>query len=49
MVFLGNYSSTFRVWDWLFGTDHRYNTWKQRQKMLATKQQVGGIPSEKEE
>jgi methylsterol monooxygenase len=30
MVFLGNYSSTFRHWDWLFGTDKRYNTWKAR-------------------
>ncbi|KXS16075.1 hypothetical protein M427DRAFT_123004 [Gonapodya prolifera JEL478] len=28
MNFLGNYSSTFRWWDWIFGTDASYNQWK---------------------
>ena len=32
MVFLGNYASSFRFWDWLCGTDHRYKSWKKRQQ-----------------
>jgi methylsterol monooxygenase len=35
MVFLGNYGSSFRVWDWLFGTDKRYNMWKLKQKQMS--------------
>ncbi|KAJ3278479.1 C-4 sterol methyl oxidase [Borealophlyctis nickersoniae] len=30
MAFVGNYSSTFRHWDWIFGTDKGYNQWKER-------------------
>lgn len=29
-VFLGNYSSTFRWWDWICGTDWRYVQYKQK-------------------
>lgn len=32
MVFLGNYSSSFRFWDWMCGTDARYNAWKAKLK-----------------
>ncbi|TPX60850.1 hypothetical protein PhCBS80983_g01567 [Powellomyces hirtus] len=28
MAFIGNYSSSFRWWDWFFGTDAAYNAWK---------------------
>jgi methylsterol monooxygenase len=35
MVFLGNYSSSLRIWDWAFGTDKRYNAWKQKRKLIA--------------
>ncbi len=38
MVFLGNYGTSFRIWDWAFGTDRWYNTWKASQKEKA----VGG-------
>ncbi|KAJ3168076.1 C-4 sterol methyl oxidase [Geranomyces variabilis] len=31
MAFKGNYSSSFRWWDWLFGTDAAYNAWRARQ------------------
>jgi methylsterol monooxygenase len=39
MAFVGNYSSTFRHWDWIFGTDKGYNSWKAKlgQKKLSTK------------
>ena len=32
MLFLGNYASSFRIWDWAFGTDKRYNQWKLRKR-----------------
>jgi len=35
MAFVGNYSSTFRWWDWIFGTDSGYNHWKAKQAILA--------------
>ncbi|EGF79958.1 hypothetical protein BATDEDRAFT_19828 [Batrachochytrium dendrobatidis JAM81] len=28
MAFVGNYSSSFRWWDWAFGTDNAYQQWK---------------------
>uniref|UniRef100_A0A7S2NNJ3 Fatty acid hydroxylase domain-containing protein n=1 Tax=Cyanoptyche gloeocystis TaxID=77922 RepID=A0A7S2NNJ3_9EUKA len=28
MAFVGNYASTFRIWDWVFGTDKKYRQWK---------------------
>ncbi|KZS94280.1 C-4 methyl sterol oxidase [Sistotremastrum niveocremeum HHB9708] len=28
MAFINNYSSSFRHWDWLFGTDRSYSLWK---------------------
>ncbi|KAJ3034890.1 C-4 sterol methyl oxidase [Rhizophlyctis rosea] len=31
MAFVGNYSSTFRWWDWICGTDAAYNQWKKKQ------------------
>lgn len=30
--FLGNYSSTFYWWDWLFGTDRQYREFVAQQK-----------------
>ncbi|KAI9347801.1 C-4 methyl sterol oxidase [Zopfochytrium polystomum] len=35
MAFIGNYSSTLRVWDWICGTDAGYN--KHAKKMRETK------------
>jgi len=32
MSFVGNYASTFRIWDRLFGTDEKYWAYKQKQK-----------------
>jgi methylsterol monooxygenase len=32
MAFLGNYSSTFRHWDWIFGTDKGYKKWVAKKK-----------------
>jgi methylsterol monooxygenase len=31
MAFVGNYSSTFTLWDWVFGTDRKYYSWKDQQ------------------
>ncbi|KAJ3020853.1 C-4 sterol methyl oxidase [Thoreauomyces humboldtii] len=28
MAFVGNYSSSFRWWDWMFGTDRQFEAWK---------------------
>jgi sterol desaturase/sphingolipid hydroxylase (fatty acid hydroxylase superfamily) len=25
---VGNYASSFRLWDWLFGTSKAFNAWK---------------------
>ncbi|KAI8920092.1 hypothetical protein DFJ77DRAFT_507425 [Powellomyces hirtus] len=32
MAFVGNYSSSFRWWDWMLGTDNKFNEWKAKQK-----------------
>lgn len=40
MVFLGNYSSSFRFWDWTCGTDKRYNAWKQKQASIHESKKV---------
>ncbi|KAJ3185772.1 C-4 sterol methyl oxidase [Gaertneriomyces sp. JEL0708] len=32
MAFVSNFSSSFRWWDWMFGTDAKYNAWKARTK-----------------
>ncbi|KAJ3034017.1 C-4 sterol methyl oxidase [Rhizophlyctis rosea] len=39
MAFVGNYSSTFRWWDWIFGTDAGYNNWKKREAEKSKKAQ----------
>jgi methylsterol monooxygenase len=31
MAFVGNYSSTFTIWDKVFGTDSKYQLWKSKQ------------------
>ncbi|KAI9105851.1 hypothetical protein DFS34DRAFT_589130 [Phlyctochytrium arcticum] len=36
MAFLGNYSSSFRWWDWICGTDSGYNNWKAKQAVKNT-------------
>lgn len=28
MNFIGNYASTFRIWDYVFGTDKQFYDWK---------------------
>ncbi|TPX66727.1 hypothetical protein SpCBS45565_g04268 [Spizellomyces sp. 'palustris'] len=40
MAFVGNYSSSFRWWDWLFGTDAAYNVWKAKQQEMARSKQA---------
>eukprot|EP00276_Gloeochaete_wittrockiana_P009071 CAMPEP_0184643338 /NCGR_PEP_ID=MMETSP0308-20130426/166_1 /TAXON_ID=38269 /ORGANISM="Gloeochaete witrockiana, Strain SAG 46.84" /LENGTH=170 /DNA_ID=CAMNT_0027071205 /DNA_START=378 /DNA_END=890 /DNA_ORIENTATION=- len=35
MAFVGNYSSTFRVWDFVFGTDKKYRQWRIEQDSKA--------------
>jgi len=32
MVFKGNYATSFRWCDWIFGTDRLYNEWKAKQE-----------------
>lgn len=32
MVFKGNYATSFRWCDWIFGTDRLYNEWKVKQE-----------------
>jgi methylsterol monooxygenase len=29
-AFVGNYASSFRFWDWLFGTSKAFNQWKEK-------------------
>ncbi|KAH9275125.1 hypothetical protein BASA83_002349 [Batrachochytrium salamandrivorans] len=36
MAFVGNYSSSFRWWDWMFGTDRAYNVWKAKMASKKT-------------
>lgn len=36
-IFLGNYSSSFRWCDWIFGTDKRYNEHKKRLELQKEK------------
>jgi len=35
MAFTGNYSSTFTLWDWVFGTDVAYKNWKGTSKLVT--------------
>jgi len=35
LTFLGNYASSFRWWDWVCGTDARYNVYKKEQLAKA--------------
>ncbi|KAI3647808.1 hypothetical protein MP228_008029 [Amoeboaphelidium protococcarum] len=37
MAFLGNYGSSFRIWDWAFGTDKRYKAYKAAKKAASMK------------
>ena len=37
MVFLGNYASSFRIWDYICGTDTRYRKWKEQQRLKQDK------------
>lgn len=37
MAFVGNYASSFRWWDALFGTDSAYHTWKAKQHLKKMK------------
>ncbi|KAJ3148757.1 C-4 sterol methyl oxidase [Geranomyces variabilis] len=37
MAFVGNYSSTFRHWDIVFGTDKKFNEWKAKTKAIKAK------------
>eukprot|EP01119_Soliformovum_irregulare_P002229 TRINITY_DN12515_c0_g1_i1.p1 TRINITY_DN12515_c0_g1~~TRINITY_DN12515_c0_g1_i1.p1 ORF type:complete len:268 (+),score=51.62 TRINITY_DN12515_c0_g1_i1:78-881(+) len=39
MTFVGNYASTFRIWDYVFGTDTKYYAWKEKQKTATSKAQ----------
>jgi methylsterol monooxygenase len=34
MAFKGNYSSSFRWWDWICGTDSAYHQWKAKRQAL---------------
>ncbi|KAL2919025.1 C-4 sterol methyl oxidase [Polyrhizophydium stewartii] len=36
MAFVGNYSSSFRWWDWICGTDRAYQAWKDRNAAKKT-------------
>lgn len=45
-VFLGNYSSTFRWWDWVCGTDRRYNNYKQRLAAQKQEQETASLLKE---
>ncbi|KAI8824368.1 uncharacterized protein EV422DRAFT_318113 [Fimicolochytrium jonesii] len=52
MAFVGNYSSSFRYWDWLFGTDQAFETWKAKQankKVAAGETPRAGVPVTKED
>jgi len=39
MAFVGNYSSTFTVWDRVFGTDQKYHEWKDKENENKLKAQ----------
>ena len=38
-MFVGNYASSFRWWDYLFGTDQKYRAYRKRQKEERLKKQ----------
>jgi len=37
MAFTNNYSTSFRWWDWLFGTDDKYREYKARLQEAKSK------------
>eukprot|EP01102_Stenamoeba_stenopodia_P010053 TRINITY_DN2988_c0_g1_i1.p2 TRINITY_DN2988_c0_g1~~TRINITY_DN2988_c0_g1_i1.p2 ORF type:complete len:182 (-),score=48.18 TRINITY_DN2988_c0_g1_i1:101-646(-) len=40
MAFVNNYASSFRVWDYAFGTATSYRLWKSRQRFASKKLEV---------
>ena len=48
MVFLGNYGSFFRFWDWVAGTDVRYRNYKQSQLQKKSASAVADVSSDAE-
>lgn len=41
MTFVGNYASTFTIWDRVFGTDVAYREAKKKQKQQTSNGDVG--------
>ncbi|KAJ3413931.1 C-4 sterol methyl oxidase [Chytridiales sp. JEL 0842] len=46
MAFIGNYSSTFRHWDWIFGTDKGYKAWVAKRKAAKADAAKKGLKAE---
>ncbi len=49
MAFVNNYSTSFRWWDWLFGTDNKYREYRARVKAAKAAMKKGATKAQIEE